>query len=107
MSYDFWIEVNTGGVRPAIIEQTNYTWNVSEMFYQLFGEMGIKFLDGVDCRRAQIYIQHALRKMRKNPEIYKSMNPTNGWGSYGGVLKLLQEFVEWCKYNPNATFRVE
>ena len=54
MSYDFGMKADLGNGDVYLHYEKNYTYNVSGMFYEAFGEHGIKFIQnqkGRDCIR--------------------------------------------------------
>lgn len=46
-----------------------------------------------------------LKRLRAEPETYKAFNPSNGWGSYEGLVRFVEEYLEACRCNPDATVR--
>lgn len=105
MSWDFWMERDPEpGERLGIPEcDANYTYNVSDMFYDALpcsdGIRGLNGAKGKDCIKL---LEHAIHMMTTYPDKYKAMNPENGWGSYEGALGLLNKLKTWCEKYPEA-----
>jgi len=106
MSYDIDLRVDTG--RDLVsIRDWNYTYNVSPMFREAFDCLdGIRMLDGMSAPVAAKWLQIAVSAMRADPEKYRAMNPPNGWGSYEGVLKLLEEMLAECEGRTRCVVQV-
>ena len=85
---------------------SNYTYNVSQMFYDAFGGEGIRALSGMRGREAATWLKGGIDRMALSPEHYMAMNPKNGWGNYEGALQLLRELREWAERYPEAIFKV-
>lgn len=43
-----------------------------------------------------------LAELVRSPEKYKQFNPENGWGSYEGLVRFVEEYLQACKDNPEA-----
>lgn len=106
MSYDVWLEIDTGGDEPVRLSSLNYTWNCAPMFYSAFGESGLNGLSGKLAGEAAPIIKRALASMQANPDHYKAMNPSNGWGSYEGAMTFLREFHSDCQQHPKASITI-
>lgn len=48
-------------------------------------------------------LRKGLHELRARPLHYKQFNPINGWGSYGDLLEFVQEYLNECIENPDAT----
>lgn len=106
MSYDVWLEINTGGPSPALITGTdrNYTCNIQPML-QLAG-VDLPSLDGRPASDVAPIIRAALAEMCNNPEPYVTLNPSNGWGSSDGCVEFLAHIAASAELHPKATMRV-
>lgn len=47
-----------------------------------------------------------LNKLKADPELYRSMNPDNGWGNYEGLVKFVESVIAACIEDPDATIEV-
>jgi hypothetical protein len=110
MSYNIWLEIDTGGPEPAMIgPDINYTSNVSPMWRKALAGTGFDSLADMDGRTAA-YCEPALRTaadaMAADPEAYAAMNPPNGWGSADGAREVLTRLAQACADHPKATVRI-
>lgn len=48
----------------------------------------------------------AIATMEREPEKYRAMAPSNGWGSYEGCLAFLKRLRSACLQHPNAIVEV-
>ena len=51
-------------------------------------------------------LQSGLALLRAEPERYAAYNPTNGWGSYEGLVSFVAGYLAACERYPQATIRV-
>jgi hypothetical protein len=85
----------------------NMTYNVSPMYYEALGEEGLRGLDEKKCSEVVEYLRKGIKEMKSNPEKYKKMNPSNGWGSYEGALELLEKIFIECIKNPDYLIYID
>lgn len=105
MSWDFHMAVPIGRDGELVHVghyEANYTYNVSRMFYRALGNEGIRGLHGKSGADAEPQLNAAVAAMRADPDIYRAMNPPNGWGNYEGALELLETLASWCREVPGA-----
>lgn len=48
------------------------------------------------------FLDEGIKRLRADPERFKRFNPTNGWGSYDGLVRFLEEYLAACKAYPEA-----
>ena len=48
-------------------------------------------------------LTEGLAKLKANPEHYKQFNSPNNWGVYENFITFIEEYLQACKDNPNAT----
>lgn len=108
MSYDAWMEIDTGGESPTQLDGCEWlglTWNLSPMLKLALGvrvtELNLETGAGVAPLLAV-----ALERMTAEPDAYREHNPPNGWGSYEDALRFIETLLSWCKAHPRATLRV-
>lgn len=107
MGLDFWMEIDAGGKARIQFFEAGYTDNVAEMFYDTIElPEGIRDLNGMDGEQAKPYLEKALFRMIKDPDKYKQMEPSNGFGSYYGAKSLLDTLIGWCNEAPKAILMV-
>lgn len=107
MSYDFALEIDTGGQMPATVADCgNCTYNVAPMFYKALGEGGINKLHGEEAWKVIPKLEHAIEHMEAHAADYRELNPPNGWGNYDGALEYLRGILKACKEHPKCTIRI-
>lgn len=105
MSYDVCVLVDTGAGEELRGEDRNYTYNVSGMFRKA-GIESLNDLEGKKCSDLIPMLSKAADAMKADPEAYRAMNPSNGWGNYEGALEFLCWILEQCQRHPKATLHV-
>jgi len=98
MSYDFYLVKDCGnGDIPLEGFHLNYTYNVSGMFRSSIGsEKGINVIHNKRAQEVVAVLQKALKLLQENPDIYKRMNPKNGWGTYEGAMRVVSTLIQWA-----------
>ena len=51
-------------------------------------------------------LRHGLHELKLNPDKYKTYNPENGWGSYDGLVRFVENYLNACYQYPNAKVEV-
>lgn len=107
MSYDGWLVIDTGGPEPAeVAELGNYTSNVAPMWHKALVAAGedIRLSDTEGRNAAEVLplLRRAAAHMHENPDEYRLMNPSNGWGDYEGALGYLDGVVLLCEQHPRT-----
>ncbi|MDQ3573656.1 MAG: hypothetical protein M3404_01845 [Actinomycetota bacterium] len=119
MSYDIWLEADLGGSeRLQVTERPgNYTYNVDPMFAEALGstdwlrtasEVLSKHQPALAIFRDERAgdcigrLKEAVVAMEADPERFRAMNPSNGWGNYEGALEYLRDFLAVCEEAPDA-----
>ena len=47
-----------------------------------------------------------LATLRAEPDRFRVLNPSNGWGNYEGLVQFVADYLAACQDNPTATIRV-
>jgi hypothetical protein len=102
MSYDIIVRKYC----PSILD-INYTFNVSPMFRLALGGDGIKQLNNLSRDECIELLQDGIKHMEQNPEIYKKLNPENGWGDYEGALDVLVKTLEALQHSEDTYVNIE
>lgn len=105
MSYDVWLEIDTGGPEPACVgEEWNHTSNVAKMWRKAGAD--IAQFDGKPAGECVPVLRSAIAAMLANEADYTPMNPSNGWGSYDSCIRFLGVVKAGFEKHPKATVRV-
>jgi hypothetical protein len=80
----------------------NFTHNTSPMIYAVLEDVGITLpenergiiswwahLDGMSGPEGAAYLDTIIRGLLSDPERFRMLNPPNGWGDYGSLVKVL------------------
>jgi hypothetical protein len=111
MSYDVYIEMDTGAGETTVVDQQNYTSNVGQMWAHAINPADpITLGDTIDAHPKatdlQPIISLAVTRMAEDMEFYAEMNPGNGWGDAEGAMGYLAWLALACLKHPNCTVRV-
>jgi hypothetical protein len=105
MSIDVYLEV----VRPVVIYKRNITQNLNRMAKEagIYEVLWRPEEEGI-TRAARLIepLQAGLARLKSDPERYRKLDPENGWDTYERLVSLVQEYLEMCGLNPEATVRV-
>jgi len=81
----------------------NITYNLSRMWREAgFDDKAC------DSGRAVDIIENvtkAIQTLRSDPVRFRAMNPSNGWGSYEGLIEALERLRTACEEHPDGTLR--
>jgi hypothetical protein len=105
MSYHAYLTADCGGTHPAEVEDCGgHTYNCAPMFRHAFDSAhGVNLLDGLPAASAAALLDKAIFGMECCPDVYRAMNPANGYGSYGSALAWLKCIKAACERYPKAT----
>lgn len=88
-----------------VVFDYNITHNLGEMaseagiYYHLWRPEEI----GVELAGDLIKpLQQGLYLLQHQPEKFEKYNPSNGWGSYDGLVSLVKDYLVACEKYPNA-----
>lgn len=106
MSYDLYLMTNDAlGERACMWEVGNYTSNAAPMWFEALGYP----LRDTHGRRAGDLIEDlakAVTAMAIEPERFRPLEPSNGWGDLDGATKYLVSFYEGCRRWPDTIVEV-
>lgn len=102
------VDLSIRAKREIYIYNTNITYNLSPMYYKAIDkDKGLKKLKGMTCKQALPIIDNAIKDMFENKKEYEKLNPSNGWGSYEGLLETFREIRNVCEDNPDGIFDMD
>lgn len=109
MSFDVYLMAHVDGLEPvAVCEVGNITYNLSPMFVECLnteGE-GLRGLHGRVAANALPIVIGGLHSMLMDPDKYKAMNPSNGWGDYHVALQFLFNMAKVLGEYPGTTIHI-
>jgi hypothetical protein len=112
MSYDAWLEIDTGGEYPARITES---WNLTYNMHYALAHGGLEVympnepgcprfvLQGARASIALPFLRTAMETIKRDHDALEDREPKNGWGSVTGVLVWLSQLRAACLKHPNAT----
>lgn len=104
MSLDVYLVVD--GER---VYERNITHNVNVMAEASGCYMELWRPDEIGITKAIELVQpleRGLSALISEPDKYEAMNPSNGWGSYAGLLAFVASYLSACKRYPDAAVKV-
>ena len=91
------------------VYEANITHNLGEMASEadLYKYLWRPDENGI-TRAAELIdpLTEGLARLKADPDRFKSYNPSNGWGSYEGLVKFTENYLEACKRFPRATVKI-
>ena len=51
-------------------------------------------------------LEKGLSDLKARPEHYRQFDSTNGWGTYDNFVPWVEQYLDACKFFPNAKIRV-
>lgn len=94
-------------------QETLYENNITHNLNKMAEEVGLyKYLwipDEIDITKASQLIEPltiGLKKLREDQLYLETLNPSNGWGSYHGLVEFVREYLDACKEFPNAEVKI-
>src|SRR5688572_22094629 len=51
-------------------------------------------------------LEIGLSTLKADPERFKQLNPSNGWGNYECLVEFVEEYLKACKKDPDAVIEV-
>jgi hypothetical protein len=106
MSWD--IELRCDHCSSVIIEK-NYTHNTNYMIREAAKAAGqdVIWWDGfhkLSGKEGAAFLNSVIAELVRKPNLYSSMNPENGWGSYDTLLPALKELCQEIPEYPTTWY---
>jgi hypothetical protein len=101
----------TQEVTALWIGDWNYTHNTSRMIYRVLdtvrwprgeNESWWALLNGMSGEEGARFLGVIVGGLMEAPELFRSMNPENGWGDYDSLLRTLEEMRQMSAATPVA-----
>jgi hypothetical protein len=103
------LDVYLKAVRPVEVYQANITHNLNKMAEAAGLYQALWRPDEINLKLAGELIpllEAGLERLEAEPAKYQKLNPSNGWGSYEGLVRFVREYLTACKENPDAEVSV-
>ena len=93
--------------------ETLYTDNITHNLGQMAEKAGLYIYlwrpdeHGLTKAKQLIpFLKKGLEKLQSTPEIFKELNPENGWGTYEHLVKFVEEYILACDKYPESTIDI-
>lgn len=108
------LDIDLEATVPTTVYSGNCTHNLGAMasacgIYSELWRVDEKTMrDGKAPKASELIVplEDALFRLRALPDHFSKYNPANGWGSYCGFVKFLEELLESCKKYPYANVSI-
>lgn len=103
------LDVHLMAVQPVSVYSANVTHNLVAMAKAagVYEAVWRPDEQGLTTASQLIPILEAgIARLEAEPDTYRALNPSNGWGSYERFLPWLKQYLDACKQNPGATVEV-
>ena len=100
------LDIGVKAKREVEIYDSNVTYNLADIYYKCI-DGGFKSLNKMNCKNALPIITKAIENMLENEKEYRKLEPSNGWGTYDGLLQELRDLRNCCEDNPDGIIEVE
>ncbi len=87
------------------VYSANITHNLNKMAIEagIYGYLWRPDENGITKAKELIEpLRQGLHSLKSYPEEYKKFNPENGWGSYEGLVKFVDNYLNACYEYPDA-----
>lgn len=99
------LDIHVIAKREVDIFDSNITYNLATIYYKCI-DGGFYALNKMNCKKALPILNKAIDNMLENEKEYRKLEPSNGWGTYNGLLKELRELRTCCEDNPDGIIEV-
>lgn len=104
MSYDIYLEIDTGGPEPVAVFDWNFTSNVAPMWRAAGADLAE--FHGKQANECDQVLTEAIIEMETNSARYEAMDSPNGWGTYEHLMPRLRVLLRAFRRHPKTTIRV-
>ena len=60
-----------------------------------------------EAKQLIVPLTEGFLKLKNDPEFYKTFNPKNGWGTYEGLVKFVEDYLYACVKYPDANIETD
>lgn len=103
------LDVRLMEMQPCAVFDGNITHNLGKMAKEAGVYMALWRPDELGITHAHQLIPllaEGLTRLEAEPERFKRYNPSNGWGTYDGLVRLVREYLAACQEHPDAVVEV-
>jgi len=102
------LDVYLSRVQATDVYEANITHNLNSMAKEAGLYKALWRPEEIGIEKASDLIsilEEGLALLRRDPERFRKLNPSNGWGNYEGFVKFVEEYLSACREYPDATMR--
>jgi hypothetical protein len=102
-------EVSPREYKTNEVFEYNITHNLGRMAQKADLYSALWRPDEIGCKYAKDItgmLERGLKRLKKDPEGFKKLNPENGWGSYEGLVTFVELYLNACMEYPDAEIEV-
>lgn len=93
----YWVSFVSNDEHEREFWSASHTRNTGPMWSDALGDTLRNTIDNTpDLSELEVKLAEGIRKMEANPEKYRAMNPSNGFGTYESALAFLREIHQMC-----------
>lgn len=87
----------------VLVDLGNYSLNVEPMYDSALKTRKLESLDGMRGSEVECILRPAVKHLTDpaHQEVYKAMNPMNGWGDLQGAQSFITRIWGECRKRPN------
>lgn len=103
------LDVSLIAMRPTEVYTNNITHNLNKMATEAGIYKHLWRPEEIGITKAEELIMplmEGLKLLKNDPARFKKLNPENGWGSYEGLIDFIENYLEACVKNPDATIEI-
>ena len=97
MSYDICFRVKVEGIDQYVDIgncDANITWNVRDIIMKSTGLEWKNEENNGYCKDIIPCIERGLRSLIDYPDVYRPLEPSNGWGTVDGVIRFFRQIID-------------
>jgi len=107
MSLDVWLTV--GKDKRYSVFDYNITHNLADMASKAGLHKALWRPEEIGASKAGELVKplrKGLKLLKKKPELFKKLNPENGWGDYDGLVEFVEKYLDVCENVPEADINI-
>lgn len=103
------LDVSLIAIRPTEVYESNITHNLGRMAAEAGIYTHLWRPEEIGATKAEQLIEPlatGLALLKSDPERFSAFNAKNGWGVYENFIPFVEQYLNACRENPDATIRV-
>ncbi len=103
------LDVSLIAIRPTEVYESNITHNLGRMADEAGIYQHLWRPEEIGVTKAEQLVEpltNGLALLKSDPERFRAFNAKNGWGVYENFIPFIEQYLNACRENPDATVRV-